>query len=161
MPWTEKYAPKKVSEVVNQKKAIERFLNWYKSWKPGKKAALFHGPPGTGKTCLIEAFGREKNLEVIEMNASDFRTAKQIREVIGQAMRQKSLFKKGKIFMIDEIDGLASEDRGGTGEIIKIIKESHYPIVLTANNPWDPKLRSLRTYCQLIQFGRVHYWDII
>jgi replication factor C large subunit len=161
MPWTEKYAPKKVEEVVGQKKAVDQFLSWLKSWKPGKKAALFHGPPGTGKTCLIEALGKERNLEVIEMNASDFRTAKQIREVIGQAMRQKSLFKKGKIFMIDEIDGLASEDRGGTGEIIKIIKESRYPIVLTANNPWDPKLRSLRTYCRLIQFGKVHYWDIV
>jgi replication factor C large subunit len=161
MPWTEKYAPKKVEEVVGQKKAVDQFLSWLKSWKPGKKAALFHGPPGTGKTCLIEALGKERNLEVIEMNASDFRTAKQIREVIGQAMRQKSLFKKGKIFMIDEIDGLASEDRGGTGEIIKIIKESHYPIVLTANNPWNPKLRSLRTYCRLIQFGKVHYWDIV
>jgi len=162
MPWTEKYAPKKVVEVVGQKKAIDQFLTWYKSWKPGKKAALFHGPAGTGKTCLIEALGKEKNLEVIEMNASDYRTAKQIREVIGQSMKQKSLFKKSKIFMIDEIDGIAGrEDRGGTGEIIKIIKESLYPIVITANNPWHPRLRSLRVYSQLIQFGKVRYWDIL
>ncbi|MDI6825737.1 MAG: replication factor C large subunit [Candidatus Aenigmarchaeota archaeon] len=161
MLWTEKYAPKKVEEVVGQKKAVDQFLIWLKSWKPGKKAALFHGPAGTGKTALVEALGKEKNLEVIEMNASDFRTAQQIREVIGQSMKQKSLFKKSKIFMIDEIDGLASEDKGGTGEIIKIIKESQYPIILTANNPWDTKLRSLRSYCQLIQFGKVFYWDMI
>lgn len=162
MPWTEKYAPKKVVEVVGQKKAIEQFLIWYKSWKPGKKAALFHGSAGTGKTCLIEALGKERNLEVIEMNASDYRTAKKIREVIGQSMKQKSLFKKSKIFMIDEIDGIAGrEDRGGTGEIIKIIKESLYPIVITANNPWNPRLRSLRAYSQLIQFGKVRYWDVI
>ena len=161
MPWTEKYAPQKVAEVVGQKKATDQFVIWYRSWQPRKKVALFHGSAGTGKTCLIEALGKEKNLEVIEMNASDFRTAQQIREIIGQSMKQKSLFKKSKIFMIDEIDGLASEDRGGTGEIIKIIKESHYPIVITANNPWNPKLRSLRAYCQLIQFGKVNYWDLV
>ncbi len=162
MSWTEKYAPQKIVEVVGQKKAVDQFVIWLRSWKPGKKAALFHGSAGTGKTALVEALGKERNLEVIEMNASDFRTAQQIKEVIGQSMKQQSLFKKGKIFFIDEIDGLAGrEDRGGTGEIIKIIKESQYPIILTANNPWDTKLRSLRAYCQLIQFGKVFYWDMI
>jgi len=162
MPWTEKYAPQKVADVVGQKKAVDQFTIWLRSWKPGKKVALFHGPAGTGKTSLVEALGKEKNLEVIEMNASDFRTAQQIKEIIGQSMKQKSLFKKGKIFFIDEIDGLAGrEDRGGAGEIIKIIKESQYPIILTANNPWDTKLRSLRSYCQLIRFGKVFYWDVI
>ena len=162
MSWTEKYAPQKVADVIGQKKAVDQFVIWLRSWKPGKKAALFHGSAGTGKTSLVEALGKERNLEVIEMNASDFRTASQIKEVIGQSMKQQSLFKKGKIFFIDEIDGLAGrEDRGGAGEIIKIIKESQYPIILTANNPWNTKLRSLRAYCQLIQFGKVFYWDMI
>lgn len=162
LSWTEKYAPQKIAEVVGQKKAVEQFLTWLKSWKPGKKAALFHGAAGTGKTALVEALGKEKNLEIIELNASDYRSASQIKEVIGQSIKQKSLFKKGKIFFIDEIDGLTGqEDRGGTGEIIKIIKESQYPIILTANNPWDTRLRSLRSYCQLIQFGRVFCWDVI
>jgi len=162
MPWTEKYAPKKVEEVVGQKKAVEKFLNWYKTWKPGKKAALFFGPAGVGKTCLVEALGKEKNLEIVELNASDYRTASQIKEVIGQSMKQMSLFKKSKLFLIDEIDGIAGrQDRGGTKELIKIIKESLYPIVLTANNPYDKKLRSLRSYCTLIPFTKVYYWDLI
>jgi replication factor C large subunit len=162
MPWTQKYAPEKISEVVGQKKAVDKFLIWFRTWKPGKKAALLFGGPGVGKTSLVNALGEEKNLEVIELNASDYRTASQIREVIGQSMKQMSLFKKSKIFLIDEIDGLAGRvDRGGTKEIIKIIKESRYPIVLTANNPYDSKLRSLRSYCLLISFGKVYYWDII
>jgi len=162
MPWTEKYAPEKISEVVGQKKAVEKFLNWLKTWKPGKKVALFFGPAGVGKTCLIEALGKEKNIQIIELNASDYRTASQIKEVLGQSMKQMSLFKKSKLFLIDEIDGIAGrEDRGGTSEVIKIIKESQYPIVLTANNPYDPKLRSLRSYCLLISFTKVYYWDLI
>lgn len=162
MPWTEKYAPQKVVEVVGQNKAVEKFLTWFRAWKPGKKAALFHGSAGVGKTCLVEAIGKEKNLEIIEMNASDYRTALQMKEVIGQSIKQMSLFKKGKVFLIDEIDGIAGrEDRGGTKELIKIIKESRYPIVLTANNPYNSRLRSLRAYCFLIPFTKVYYWSLV
>ena len=162
MPWTEKYAPKKVAEVVGQAQTIQKFLNWYKNWKPGSKAALFYGPPGVGKTCLVQAFARERNLEVIELNASDYRTASQIREVVGQSMKQKPLFKKGKIFFIDEIDGIAGrEDVGGIKEIIKMIKESRYPIILTANDPYNPKLKTLRQYCELIPFKKISVWDIV
>ncbi|MBL7169649.1 MAG: replication factor C large subunit [Candidatus Aenigmarchaeota archaeon] len=161
MLWTEKYSPKKVSEVMGQKKPVEQFILWYQNWKPGKKAALFAGPPGVGKTCLTEALAVEKNLEVIELNASDYRTSSQIKEVIGQSMKQYSLFKKGKIFLIDEIDGLSGrQDRGGPGEIVKIIQESKFPIVLTVNDKWNPKLSKLKSHCQLISFGKVNFWGI-
>lgn len=159
--WTEKYRPKNLKEFINQKEALEKFLDWIKKWKPGTKALLFYGQPGTGKTALIQAFAQEKNLEFVEMNASDFRSKNQIEEVLGRSMLQKSLFKKSKILLIDEIDGIAGrEDLGGVGAIIKIIKESHYPCVLTANNPYDPKLRSLREVCVLVQFKKIHVFDI-
>jgi len=128
----------------------------------GDKAALFHGPAGVGKTCLIEALGKEKDLEIIELNASDYRTAKQIREIIGKSMAQKAILKRGKIFLVDEIDGLCGrKDRGGASEVIKMIRESRFPIILTANDPWSPKLRSLRKYSVLIKFGKVPHWDVV
>ena len=161
MPFTEKYKPNNLSEFVDQKEALEKFLNWIKKWKPGSKALLFYGPPGTGKTALLHAFSKEKNLQLVEMNASDWRSASQIEEVFGQSMRQASLFSKGKIFLIDEIDGLAGrEDLGGVGAVIKIIKESRFPVVLTANNPFEPKLKSLREYCELVEFKKIPVFDI-
>jgi replication factor C large subunit len=161
MLWARKYAPKNLKEFVNQKEAVEIFLKWIKNWKPGGKALMFYGPPGTGKTALIEAYAKEKNLDFIEMNASDYRSASQIREVLGQSMRQRSLFGRGKIFLLDEIDGIAgAEDRGGMAEIIKIIQESAFPIIFTCNNPWDPKLKNLRNYCQLVEFKKIHVFDI-
>jgi len=162
MIWTKKYAPKKVSELMGQKKPVEQFTLWYRNWKPGKKAALFAGPPGVGKTCLAEALAAEKNLEVIELNASDYRTASQIKEVIGKSMQQQSLFKRGKIFLIDEIDGLSGRsDRGGPGEIVKIIEGSQFPIILTVNDKWSSKLSKLKTHCQLINFGKVNFWGML
>ncbi|MEM5766029.1 MAG: replication factor C large subunit [Candidatus Aenigmatarchaeota archaeon] len=161
MPYTEKYRPRNLKEFVDQKEALATFLDWIKKWKPGDKALLFYGMPGTGKSCLVYAYTQEKNLELVEMNASDWRNASKIQEVFGQSVRQASLFKKGKVFLIDEVDGIAGrEDLGGVGAIIKIIKESRFPVILTANNPYDPKLRELRQYCQLVEFKRIHIFDI-
>ncbi|MEM5836500.1 MAG: replication factor C large subunit [Candidatus Aenigmatarchaeota archaeon] len=161
MPFVDKYKPKNLKEFVDQKEALETFLNWIKNWKPGSKAILFYGPPGTGKTALVQAYANEKNLELIEMNASDYRSASQIQEVLGQSMKQVSLFKKGKIFLIDEIDGIAGrEDSGGIKEIIKIIKETNFPIVLTANDAYDPKLKELRENCVLVEFKKIHVFDV-
>jgi len=159
--WTEKYRPKSLKEFVNQKEALEKFLAWIKKWKPGSKALLFYGPPGVGKTALLQAYATEKGLDLIEMNASDYRSAQQIHEVLGQSMKQRSLFGRGKIFLLDEIDGIVgTEDRGGVGEIIKIIQESSFPLILTANNPWEPKLRALREYCQLVEFKKIYVFDV-
>ncbi|MEM5834498.1 MAG: replication factor C large subunit [Candidatus Aenigmatarchaeota archaeon] len=159
--WSEKYRPKSLKEFVNQREALEKFLTWIKNWKPGSKAMLFYGPPGTGKTALIQAYAQEKNLEFVEMNASDFRSKTQIEEVFGRSMLQKPLFKKSKIFLIDEIDGITGrEDLGGINAVIKIIKESNYPCVLTANDPYDPKLKSLREECILVEFKKIHVFDI-
>jgi replication factor C large subunit len=52
------------------------------------------------------------------------------------------------------------EDLGGVGAIIKIIKESRFPVVLTANNPYEPKLRTLREYCELVEFKKIPVFDI-
>jgi len=161
MPFAEKYKPKNLAEFVDQTEALEQFLEWIKNWRPGSKALLFHGSPGTGKTALVHAYANEKNLEFIEMNASDWRSASQIQQVLGQSMKQMPLFKRGKIFLIDECDSLAGrEDLGGVGAIIKIVRESKFPVVLTSNNPYVAKLRFLRQYCQLVQFRKIPVWDV-
>jgi len=161
MPFTEKYKPKNLKEFVGHKEVVDVFLKWISKWKPGCKALLFYGMPGTGKTALIHAYSNEMKFDFIEMNASDFRSAQQIQGVFGQSMKQASLFKKSKVFLIDEVDGIAGrEDLGGVGAIIKIIKESRFPIVLTANNAFDPRLRTLRQYCQLVQFKKISVFDI-
>jgi len=161
MSFVQKYVPKSVKEILSQEDAVNVFLKWISKWKPGGKALLFHGPPGVGKTALIHAWTNEKDLEFIELNSSDWRSASQIQEILGQSMKQAPLFKKSKIFLIDECDGIAGrEDLGGVGAIIKIIKETRFPILLIANKPYDPRLRSLRQYCQLLQFKKIPVFDI-
>jgi len=158
--WIVKYRPKSLKEFINQEEAKKKFIEWYKNWKPGK-AALLYGPPGTGKTCFVEAFARDNNLELLQINASDKRDYQSIRKFFGESSRTLSIFGKKRIFLIDEVDGISGfQDRGGVSEIIKIIQESKFPIVLTANDPFEPKLKELRNYCEMIEFKRLGIYDI-
>ncbi len=159
IPWIIKYRPKKIADVVNQDKAKEQFIAWLKSWlagKPSKKAALLYGPAGCGKTSLVEAAAHEFNLELVEMNASDFRRKQDIERIAGIAARQRSLFARGKIILLDEVDGISgTADRGALDAILYLIETSKFPIVMTANDPWDPKLKPLRDVALLIAFNRL------
>ncbi len=158
--WNDKYKPKSMKEYVGQKNAVDAFFKWITNWKPGR-SIIFHGPPGSGKTALVESFAQENNYELIEMNASDFRNKKEIEEVLGKSMKQSSLFGRKKLFLFDEVDGLAGrEDLGGAGALIQIIKESAFPVILTCNDAYDQKLRSLREYCQLVEFKKLTVFDM-
>lgn len=159
--WIRKYSPRSLKEFANQKEGVEKFLKWYSNWKKNKKPCLIYGPPGVGKTCFVYAFANDKNLEVIELNASDFRDAETLRRILGSAVSQTTLSGKEKIFLIDEIDGISGkEDRGGLAEILKILPNSKSPVVFTANDAWDPKLRPVREISEMIEFKKIGVRDM-
>lgn len=158
--WVEKYRPSKVSQVVGNKEAVTEFLAWIEGWKkgsPSKKAVLLYGPPGVGKTSLVHAFAKENGWEIIELNASDFRTREVIEKVVGSASTLGSLTGAlGKIILVDEVDGIdARSDAGAVQALTRLLGETRVPIVMVANDPWDPKLAGLREACQLIKFNRI------
>lgn len=151
---SEKYRPKALRDIVGQDSVIKKVADWLK--KPGKKALLLYGPTGSGKTVIADALANDLNYDLIELNASDLRNKEQIENALSSAVKQKSLFKKGKIILFDEIDGISSGDRGGASAIIKIIKESAFPVILTANDAYSPKLKEIRQYCTLVQLKKIH-----
>ncbi|WP_455277229.1 replication factor C large subunit [[Eubacterium] cellulosolvens] len=159
LPWTIKHRPTNSSEVVGNREAIETLKNWILSWKrdgTSKKATLLHGPPGIGKTVLVETLAKELNFDLVEMNASDLRSGKVIDNVIGSAVEQQDLFQRKKIILIDEVDSISpKKDRGAVQSILKLIESTNYPMVMTANDVWDPKVRGLRDKSLLIQFKRI------
>jgi len=165
LPWTEKYKPLKTSQVVGNDQAVSQLLNFLKGWRRDrdKKAILLYGPPGNGKTVSVYAVAKDLDLEVVEVNASDKRNLEMIQRTVGSASTMSTLFPvKGKVLLIDEVDGLSgAEDRGGVGAIISVIKDTGYPVVLTANNPWDPKFSSLRQYCEMVSFNKIRTPTIV
>lgn len=161
-PWIKKYQPKKLSEIAGQDEAIKQlkdFINNFKKQK--KKALLLYGPSGNGKTAAVIALANELNYEFLEINASDTRNQEIIESLVGSAIKQHSLFSKGKIILIDEIDGLSGMyDRGGAQALAKLIEKSSFPILMTANDPFDKKFKELRKNSTLVEFKELDYMDV-
>ena len=159
--WVEKYRPQKISEVIGNEEAKGSFVEWLKSKRRRKKAILLYGPPGVGKTALVNAASKEFGFRIIEMNASDTRTEKAINKIAGPAtsfvaLDTFSAESKGNLLFLDEVDGVfGNEDRGGIGAIIKIIEKSQVPVIMAANNLELQKLRPLKKVCELIRFQQV------
>ncbi len=181
LPWVEKYRPKSFADVVDQEEAKYVLASWICArfrapkdfctrWAKKKdkeildaRAVLLAGPPGVGKTTLIHALAREIGYELIELNASDVRTAERLKEVVGRGLREGSLFGYGgKIVLFDEVDGLhIKEDAGGLEAIIEIIENSKVPIVMTANNPYDPRFRPLRDISLVVNLKRLSEEEVV
>jgi replication factor C large subunit len=158
--WVDKHKPETFKDIIGQDQALKEVMDFVKAWKPGK-SMLLAGSPGTGKTLAIEILAREKNYQLLQLNASDARNPELIEKILGEGSKNMPLFHSGKFILIDEVDGISARDRGAAGAIIKIIKESRFPVFLIANNQWSPKLRSLRSYCKPVKFKNIHMYDIM
>jgi replication factor C large subunit len=153
-----KHKPTSLAEVIGNKEPIQKFVDWVKSWEksvPKKRAAFLHGPPGVGKTVTVEALASDFQMELVEKNASDYRTEDAINRFAGLASQYGSLFGGKRIVLLDELDGLTgTADKGGVKAITEIVKNAQCPIVLIANNAYDPRFSNLRSYCLLVEFKK-------
>lgn len=156
----EKYRAKKCSELVGQESAIEEVKKFLSEF-PKKKGILLYGPAGTGKTTLAIAVAKENNLDILELNASDLRNRASLESVLKPAAEQQSLFKKGKILLMDEVDGVTGTDIGGVPELIRILETSKYPLIMTCNDVWQSKLSPLRAKCKLVEMKALNPLNIV
>ncbi|MFC1454861.1 replication factor C small subunit [Candidatus Undinarchaeota archaeon] len=111
--WTEKYRPKKLSDIAGQEEVISRLKAFVKD--KSLPHLLFSGPAGTGKTtaalCIAyELFGDEWHQNILELNASDERGIDVIRVKVKNFARTKSLSNAPfKLIYLDESDALTRE----------------------------------------------------
>ncbi|MFH0797838.1 MAG: replication factor C large subunit [Candidatus Woesearchaeota archaeon] len=158
--WTHKYNPKSVSEVQGHDEAIEKLRSFVQGYKRG--AVLAYGPTGTGKTSSVYAIANEMSYEILEVNASDIRNKDKMESVVGSSSAQMSLFSRGKIILVDEIDALSGmADRGCLQALAKIIETSKWPMILIADDPWDSKLADIRKKCSMVEFRTLTYLSVV
>jgi len=111
--WSERYRPTKLSEVINQKHAIERIKAFVKD--KNIPHMLFAGHAGTGKTTTAlaiakELYGDSWRQNVLELNASDERGIDVIRGKVKDFARMRPFGDVSwKIVILDEADALTQE----------------------------------------------------
>ncbi|MEJ2272512.1 MAG: AAA family ATPase, partial [Candidatus Bathyarchaeota archaeon] len=92
--WAEKYRPKSLNAIINQKEIVDRLKSFVKT--KNVPHCIFAGPPGTGKTtaalCLaMDLYGKEYREHLMELNASDERGIKIVRETVKTFARTRSI----------------------------------------------------------------------
>lgn len=184
---SDKYRPRSSKDIVGNPGLVKQLLTWLQNWdatklansKDGYRAALLSGAPGIGKTSTAHVVAREAGFEVLEFNASDTRSKKTLELAIGDSVDNRSISEffgasraggaagkgaaadKHKIVLVmDEVDGMSGGDRGGMGELIKLIKNTKVPIICICNDASNPKVRSLQNHCLHLRFRRYASFDI-
>ncbi len=113
LPWTEKYRPKSLLDVVGQEETVKSLDAFVKA--QNMPNMLFAGPPGIGKTTATLAlardlYGDEIEGNLLELNASDERGIGIVRGKIKDFARSVSM--KGvpfKLIFLDEADALTPD----------------------------------------------------
>ncbi|XP_035765948.1 chromosome transmission fidelity protein 18 homolog [Neolamprologus brichardi] len=160
------------SKIEVTEELLEAELDQYK--RPKFKVALLSGPPGLGKTTLAHVIAKHAGYNVVEINASDDRSAEVFQKRIDTATQMKSVLganERPNCLIIDEIDGAPAaainillavlnrkDGHGGEAgaEMAKKKKKRESillrPIICICNDLYVPALRPLRQQAFLLAF---------
>jgi replication factor C small subunit len=165
--WSEKYRPKKLSEVVDQKEIVKGIGNLIKS--PDIPHMLFAGPAGVGKTtsalCIaVELLGEQWRKNTLELNASDERGIKMVRERVKEFAASVKLatdkeFGKPKIIILDEADEMTPEAQTALRRIIEDSARTTRFIIIC--NYLSQIIEPIQSRCVVFRFTRLPKEEII
>ena len=162
MDWAEKYRPAHLADIVGNTTAVRQMADWAKTWTKKSRPLLLYGKPGIGKTSSAWALANDMGWEVVELNASDQRTAAVIERIAGAGSTTASLTGAShKLIVLDEADNLqGTADRGGAKAIVDCINRSQQPVILIANDLYglSPEIRNR---CEPVQFKAVQARSIV
>ncbi|MFB6360863.1 MAG: replication factor C large subunit, partial [Halobacteriales archaeon] len=162
--WTEKYRPSSLAEVRGNDSAVEALREWAETWPDHREAVILQGSPGVGKTSAAHALAADLGWDVVELNASDQRTADVVERVAGEAAASGTLRAGAsgrKLVLLDEADNLhGNVDRGGARAITDLVKSAAQPVVLVANEYYEMS-QGLRNACRDIEFRDISARSIL
>jgi len=167
--WSEKYRPKRLADVVDQKEIIKGISNLVKN-RQEIPHMLFAGPAGVGKTttalCIaMELLGENWKDHVLELNASDERGIKMVRDrvkgftewrgVTGE-QQVNNLF---KIVILDEADEMTSEAQTALRAMIE--KGSEITRFIIVCNYLSQIIEPIQSRCVVFRFTRLPKKDVV
>lgn len=187
LDWTEKYRPKKLNDIIGNKKAVIELKKWAESWidnNTKQKCVILLGKPGIGKTSAAISLANDYNWSYIELNTSDSRNATLIKKIATVGASNETFDDNGsflssnyggrKLIILDEADNLYERsikntsnefsDKGGKQAIINTIKITNQPIILIVNNYYELIKGSgeiLKKLCKTIRFYPPYQSSII
>jgi replication factor C subunit 2/4 len=160
LPWTEKYRPQKLEEIVQDGATLSLLAEIVRTRKIPH--FLFYGSSGTGKTTTIltigrEIFGEHFSQRVIEFNASDDRGINAVREKITLEAKKyvhaTDQIPGYKIIVLDEADSMTEEAQ----DALRVIIEEYSRVTRFCFicNYISKISEAIRSRCTLVYFKRL------
>ncbi len=155
LPWTEKYRPKKLDDMVGQDAIVDRLKAYVK--EKSLPHLLFAGSAGCGKTsaalCITNELFGEVGGNFLELNASDERGIDVVRGKIKNFARARPIGGDFKIIFLDEADALTSDAQNAMRRTMENYSRT-CRFILSCN--YSSKIiEPLQSRCSLFRFKKV------
>lgn len=183
--FVDKYKPTRFVDLLSDDAVNKQMMTWLNEWRkniavpfagvtispppPGaadpnvpppvlnKKVILIGGPPGVGKSALIDVCCRHFKYQLIESSASDERGRAAMHKVITDVCGNRSVLdaSRPQALLIEEVDG----DECTAADVIVDILHKHpetikRPIICVCTDVYKKNLRSLREAATVIQMSQ-------